>query len=78
MSATVGLVGRQVWVTSCLYDYVGTGVPQIADDLLQRPSRQSRARSSHWRRRRDFSDDSRSFKDYGLERHQLLAAPSLR
>src|SRR5713101_6842050 len=32
------------WVTGCLHDYVGitTGVPQIADDLLQRPSRQSR------------------------------------
>src|SRR5258706_9136019 len=34
-----------LWVTGCLQDYVGitTGVLQIADDLLQRPSRQSRA-----------------------------------
>ena len=36
-------------VTGCRCDYVGiaTGVPQIADDLLHRPSRQSRARSGH-------------------------------
>jgi hypothetical protein len=34
------------WVTDCLRNYVGiaTGSPQIAADLLQRPSRQSRAR----------------------------------
>src|SRR5260370_31816945 len=35
------------WVTTCLYDYVGitAGVPPIADDFLQRPSRQSRAKA---------------------------------
>jgi hypothetical protein len=39
------------WVKGCLRDYVGitTGVPQIAADLLQRPSRQSRAKSRHCR-----------------------------
>jgi hypothetical protein len=35
-----------IWVTCCLRDYVGitTGVPQIAADLVHRPSRQSRAK----------------------------------
>ena len=35
------------WVKGRLRNYVGitTGVPQIADDLLQRPSRQGRAKT---------------------------------
>jgi hypothetical protein len=37
-------------------DYVSaaTGVPQIADDLLQRPSRQGRASSGHFRVRKQM------------------------
>jgi len=38
-----------VWVMGCRHDHVGstTDVPRIADDLLQCPSRQSRARSGN-------------------------------
>src|SRR5260370_19903763 len=37
------------WVTDCLRHYVGiaTGSPQIAANLLQRPSRQGRANCGH-------------------------------
>src|SRR5712692_627391 len=50
--ASMGTCFSAAWrlrVTGCLRDYVGitTGVPQIADDLLQRPSRQSRATRRH-------------------------------
>jgi hypothetical protein len=40
-------VERPLWVTGCLRESVSTttGVPQIADDLLHRPTRQSRANS---------------------------------
>jgi len=35
----------------CRHDYVGitAGVPQLADDLLRRPSRQQRAITGHYR-----------------------------
>src|SRR6266436_10245802 len=49
--ATRHFVEQPVWVKGCLRDHVGitTDIPQIADDLLRSPFRQSRAITGHSR-----------------------------